>query len=143
MSNFVVNEMKANSQNSLVGIRSLDADEIKYVGGGESGDYEIYAVASNPTPTPSTPSTINPTFSGQPRAPDNTNTGIPNGACEVATNAFGSGLGNRLGGFWGGAFGAIAGSVVGLACPRADSGSSSGYGPDTSMAGDPSNANFA
>ena len=37
-----MNEMKANSQNSLVGIRSLDADEIKYVGGGESGDYVAY-----------------------------------------------------------------------------------------------------
>ena len=36
MGNFVVKEMKINSQNSLVGIRDLDACEIKYVGGGES-----------------------------------------------------------------------------------------------------------
>ena len=127
------------------GYRELSADEVETVhGGGDGADYVSYGF------TPSIPSTINPTYAGQPRTPDIANTvtpstGTPSGPCTVAANALGSGIGNRLGGFWGGVVGSLAGTLAAeIGCPRSDGGAGGGsYGKDTTTAGDASDSNCA
>ena len=129
------------------GYRELLADEVETVyggGDGAGGEPRSYDAASSPTP--STPSTINPTFAGQPSTPDTTNSGVPRDLCVAAVNGLVGGLSGKAGGFKGGFLGGFIGT--GLAetiCPRADSGSGNGgdYGPGTTTAGDASVSDMA